>query len=107
MNERIKNLAEQAGFHFYDMHNVDGQDLGETIEADSWTAAEEFTRLVVLDCVQYLINEIDRLEKYKADLEKLEEQDHLKEIFIDNVDVCIDKCRDNIQGLLEHYGITQ
>ena len=30
MNEKIKQLAEQAGFYFYDMYNVDGQDLGET-----------------------------------------------------------------------------
>ena len=50
MNERIKTLAEQAGFYFYDMHDVDGQDLGETIEADSWTAAEKFAKLIVQEC---------------------------------------------------------
>ena len=47
MNEIIKQLAEQAGFHFYNTHNVDGQDLGETIEADSWAAAEKFAQLIL------------------------------------------------------------
>ena len=47
MNEKIKQLAEQAGFYFYDMHDVDGQDLGETIEADSWSAADKFAELIV------------------------------------------------------------
>lgn len=54
MNERIKKHAEQAGFHFYDMHNVDCQDLGETIEADSWDAAEKFARWIVWECVETL-----------------------------------------------------
>ena len=50
MNERIKKLAEQSGFYLYDMHDVDGQDLGETIEADNWTAAEKFAELIVREC---------------------------------------------------------
>ena len=49
MNERIKQLAEQSGFYFYDLHDVDGQDLGETIEADSWNAAEKFAELIIRD----------------------------------------------------------
>lgn len=52
MNERIKKLAEQSGFCFYNMHDVDGQDLGETVEADSWEAAEKFTKLIVRECVE-------------------------------------------------------
>lgn len=55
MNERIRELAKQAGFHFYDMHDVDGQDLGETIEADSWAAAEKLVELVVQECVDTLL----------------------------------------------------
>ena len=46
MNERIKELAEQAGFYFYDMHDVDGQDLGESVEADTYAAAEQFADLI-------------------------------------------------------------
>jgi hypothetical protein len=58
MNERIKELAEQSGFHFYDMHDIDGQDLGESIEADNWSVAEEFVDLIVREC-------IDKIETYR------------------------------------------
>lgn len=51
MNNKIKELAERVGFHFYDMHDVDGQDLGETIESDSWAAAEKLVELVVRECI--------------------------------------------------------
>lgn len=59
MNERIKELAEQAGFYFYDMHDVNGEDLGETIEADSWCAAEKFTELIVRECMEACIRAND------------------------------------------------
>jgi Fe-S cluster biosynthesis and repair protein YggX len=51
MNERIKELAEQAGFVFYDYHNYNGQDLGESIEAHNWGAAEKFAELIVRECL--------------------------------------------------------
>ena len=57
MNNRIRELAEQAGFYFYDMHNVDGQDLGETVEADSWHVPEAFAKLIVQECCQKLEND--------------------------------------------------
>lgn len=56
MNERIKELAEQAGFHFYDMHDVDGQDLGETIEADDWSAVQKFAESIVRECAHIGFN---------------------------------------------------
>ena len=62
MNERIKELAEQAGFYFYDMHNIDGQDLGESIEADSWSAAQKFAELIVNECIGFLYPQLN--EKY-------------------------------------------
>jgi hypothetical protein len=58
MNERIKKLAEQSGFYFYDMHDINGQDLGESIEADKWSVAEEFVDLIVREC-------IDKIETYR------------------------------------------
>ena len=51
MNEKIKKLAEQSGFYFYDLHDIDGQDLGETIEADDWKAMERFAKLIIQECV--------------------------------------------------------
>ena len=56
MNERIRKLAEEAGFYFYDMHNIDGEDLGETIEADSWAAADKFAELIVEECSRVIVN---------------------------------------------------
>ena len=56
MNPRIKQLAEKAGFYFYDLHDVDGQDCGESIEADDWTAAEKFAELVEQDVIERLKN---------------------------------------------------
>ena len=53
MKEQIKKLAETAGFYFYDMRDVDGQDLGKSIEADDWTAAERFAELIVRECIYY------------------------------------------------------
>jgi hypothetical protein len=58
VKERIKKLAETAGFYFYDMRDVDGQDLGESIEADKWSVAEEFVDLIVREC-------IDKIETYR------------------------------------------
>jgi hypothetical protein len=52
MNTKIKELAEQSGFHFYDLHDIDGQDLGETVEADSWSAVDKFAELIVKECVK-------------------------------------------------------
>ena len=54
MNDIIKQLAEHAGFRFYDLYDDDNQRLGETIESDSWDAAEHLTGLIVLECVETL-----------------------------------------------------
>ena len=54
MNERIRKLAEEAGFYFYDMHNVNGEDLGESVEADSFAAADKFAELIVRECAQFI-----------------------------------------------------
>ena len=51
MNERIKKLAEQSGFYFYDLHDIDGQDLGETIESDDWESMERFAELIIQDVI--------------------------------------------------------
>lgn len=55
MNERIRELAKQAGFYFYDMHDVDGQDFGETIEADNWSAADKFVELIVNESIEVMM----------------------------------------------------
>ena len=54
MNEKIKKLAEQSGFYFYDLHDIDGQDLGETIESDDWESMERFAELIIEECIKQL-----------------------------------------------------
>lgn len=71
MNEKIKELAKQSGFYFYDLHNIDGQDYGETIEADSWDAAENFTKLIVQVCSDWINDNVGMLdEQSRKDLMK-------------------------------------
>ncbi|CAB4166126.1 hypothetical protein UFOVP835_17 [uncultured Caudovirales phage] len=38
----IIHMAQEAGFVLYDMHDVNGQDLGESVEADDFKALERF-----------------------------------------------------------------
>jgi hypothetical protein len=45
----VLRMAREAGFFLYDMHNVDGQDLGESVEADDFGALERFAALVAAD----------------------------------------------------------
>lgn len=47
MDKKIKSLAEQAGFYFYNLHDIYGEDLGETVEADAWSCIERFAYLVI------------------------------------------------------------
>ena len=54
MNQLIKKLAENSGFYFYDLHDIDGQDLGETIESDDWESMERFAKLIVKECIEEL-----------------------------------------------------
>ena len=57
--------------------------------------------LVVLECVQYLNDEIDRLVKYQNSLPD-DEQDKKHD-----VDLVIEKCYDNIEGIKDHFGLKQ
>ena len=42
----IIRMARKAGFVLYDLHDIDGQDLGESVEADDFGALERFAALV-------------------------------------------------------------
>ena len=44
---KIKELAEKAGFIFYDLHDIDGEDWGETIEANDWKVVDKFCNLIL------------------------------------------------------------
>ena len=43
----IIQWAKEAGFSLYDLHDVDGQDLGESVEADDFDALVRLAEAVV------------------------------------------------------------
>lgn len=77
MNERITELARKAGFYFYDLHDVDGQDFGETIEADSWDAAGKFAQLVAEECAKLC----DRFQERNVGMQPAECAGAIREMF--------------------------
>jgi len=81
-SEKIKELAEQSGFHFYDLHNIDGQNLGETVEADSWSAIDKFADLVTKNINSEAVRLIHIIanDYYELSHEKIKWQrdDHMK-----------------------------
>lgn len=86
MNNRIRELAEQAGFYFYDMHNIEGQDLGETVEADSWAAVDKFADLIAKECAAHI-------ELHAQELRKLcrnEVSWANKELYEERIETCDD-----------------
>ena len=101
MNEQIQKLAEQAGIQ-EDL--VDH--LKDEVEVLTYIARpqdiQKFVELIVQDCVQYLNVEIDRLNEYKNSLP--EYSNHSKH---ENIDIKINKCLDNIQGIQHHFGIEE
>ena len=49
MNERIKELAEQAGYFFYDLTETHERKTIETDSVDEWITLERFAELVRQD----------------------------------------------------------
>ena len=90
MNERIKELAEQAGLEMW----INGNDEVEIAENQ-----KKFAELIVRECCQYLNSEAERLYALSAE----EHQPNFKEDF----EICAEKCYDNIQGIKEHFGVEE
>jgi len=67
MTVGIKKLAEQSGFYFYDMHDIDGEDCGESIEADSLDAAEKFAEAIIHECILATEGIIDHTECFNEE----------------------------------------
>jgi len=52
MDPKIKKLAEDCGFYFYDMTDIDSQNLGYSVEADSFEAVNKLVEAVVRECAK-------------------------------------------------------
>ena len=86
MNERIRELAEQAGC------SIDGMGYGEG-------NVEKFAELIVKECVTTIDDEIGRLTEYSNSIDDA----YMKH----NVDICIEKCLDNIHNIKEQFGVEE
>lgn len=91
MNERIKQLAEQATA-FVD-------EFGKNATTYNDERDEKFAELIVQECCQYLNTEAERLYA----LSTSEHRPNFKEDF----EICAEKCYDNAQGLKEHFGVEE
>jgi hypothetical protein len=99
MNERIEAYLKQH--YCRDYFNR----YGETVEDDYYfmyrDEVDGLIELIVQESIQYLNNEIERLSIYGRTIP--EENAYMR----DSVDICIEKCYDNIQGLKEHFGVDE
>ena len=99
MNERIRELAEQAWDSLID-------EMGDVISEDGslnsdflHTYVQRFAELIVRECGKYLESEAERLYALSAQ--------ESNPNFQSNFEICAEKCYDNIQGLKEHFGVEE
>ena len=71
MNERIRELAKQAGYYLYDLTETHQVKTVETDEKDEWITLEKFAELIVRDCQDNLAwhghdEAVSQLDWFKA-----------------------------------------
>jgi hypothetical protein len=59
MNERIRKLAEQAGYYLYDLTETHEIKTVETDEKDAWITLEKFAELIVKECIS-IVDDAER-----------------------------------------------
>ena len=90
MNERIRQLAEQAGISL-------SQKDYSYYWVESAEDIEKFAQLIVKECTGLLWNESERLYEYSSECNN--------ERHSDEAELSAEKCLDNIKMLEEHFGI--
>jgi len=53
MNDRIRELAEQAGYYLYDLTETHECKTVETDSTDEWITLEKFAELIVRECIDW------------------------------------------------------
>ena len=86
MNERIKELMNQAGIDVEAVEN-----LGEM------PTALKFAELIIAECTQVLFDEAERLNGLCSDETNLRISDDLES--------CAEQCMENIVKIEEHFGV--
>ena len=52
MNERIRQLAKEAGYYLYDLTETHECKTVETDSTDEWITLEKFAELIVRECAE-------------------------------------------------------
>ena len=60
MNQRIKELAQQAGYYLYDLTETHEIKTVETDEKDEWITLEKFYESIVRECVRHFNEDYQR-----------------------------------------------
>jgi len=58
MNERIKQLAKEAGYYLYDLTETHEIKTVETDSKDEWITLEKFAELIVKETMQVVANQL-------------------------------------------------
>lgn len=91
MNERIKELWENCD-EIHTRYPKQGSPIYASPEL-----LEKFAELIVRECLMTIDDEIGRLTEYSNSID----DEYMKH----NVDICIEKCLDNIHNIKEHFGV--
>jgi hypothetical protein len=90
MNERIKQLAEQAG-------STHKQSLG--VYQFFPDELQEFADSIVRECATLLFNESERLYAYSSECDNMRHSDE--------AELCAEKCVDLIAMIEQHFGVEE
>ena len=90
MNERIKELAEQAG-------STHKQSLG--VYQFFPDELQEFADSIVRECATLLFNESERLYAYSSECDNMRHSDE--------AELCAEKCVDLIAMIEQHFGVEE
>ena len=87
MNERIKQLLNQAGIYQPDRFDA----------IDGSNQMEKFAELIIAECTKVLFDEAERLNGLSS------EETNLR--ISDDLESCAEQCMDNIVRIEEHFGV--
>ena len=90
MNERIKQLAEQARIK-------DHWSMDERRYLTNYLDENKFAELIVNECTKVLFDEAERL--FEASSEEFDFR------ISDDLQCCAEQCMDNIVKIEEHFGV--
>ena len=97
MNERIRELAEQAGLKYYNWSTIESNIIDGDFKYPRLEDYKKFAELIVKECTAALFDESERLfglYSEEADMQQAE-----------RYELCSEQCTDNIALIEKHFGV--